>query len=201
MYQFPKNWYLYSVEYSMNSTYLSSYLNLLWVLSLELCSFHNTSPEHVSLELCLIILFCWVIISGVLFLTVVSTCSFLVYRNTTDFLFLLVAPSVACGILVPWPRIEFWTQALNVKSWSLDCQGVPLTHLFQHFFLSGFLGIFFIDNQGLSMWSMCLCNLEIGTVLFLLFSYECFLFSYLIALVRTLILRLVIVESFTCSQS
>ena len=151
MYQFPKNWYLYSVEYSMNSTDLSSYLNLLWVLSLELCSFHNTSPEHVSLELCLIILFCWVIISGVLFLTVVSTCSFLVYRNTTDFF--VSFGCIICGL---------WDLSSLTKDWILNpgpqCEvlitrlpGCSLNSLIPTFFLSGFLGIFFIDKD-------CLCD-------------------------------------------
>ena len=70
---------------SMNSICLSSYLNLLWVLSFAWCSSHHTSPERVLLGLCLILLFCWVIISGILFLTVLSTCSFLGDRNTTDF--------------------------------------------------------------------------------------------------------------------
>lgn len=132
---------------SMNSICLSSYLNLLWVLSFAWCSSHHTSPERVLLGLCLILLFCWVIISGILFLTVLSTCSFLGDRNTTDFF-----TCFGCTIY------GVWDVSSLTKDWTLNpgpqCEvlitglpGCSLNSLIPAFLGGRFLGIFFIDNH------------------------------------------------------
>lgn len=68
----------------MNMTCLSIYLRL-WFLSSSLCIFSIADSIQVLLDLERSVYFLGALVSGIVFLILVSSCSLLVFGNTVDF--------------------------------------------------------------------------------------------------------------------